>query len=541
VSSLPAPVAPYERTDTLMRGDLRHYCESLIKIGTKKPGEVIPFIWNAAQIELHGKLERQRDSRGLVRALILKARRLGISTYVGARYFHRTNLYRGHKAFILTHEDKATQTLFDMVRTMHDNMPADYRHSLLAANENELDFANSSGSGYRVGTAKNVSGLGRGGTLQLFHGSEAAFWAQAQKHWSGVIQAVSLVTGTEAIMESTSNGPFGAFYDQWVIAEKGLSDFIPIFLPWMIDPDNVREVPADFEPSAEEEKYQELYKLTDEQLVWAHFKNIELGGRPGEIDSEFKREYPATAAQAFESGSTNSLIADEYILAARRKKVVDQSALPRVLGVDVARSNKDEKDAKGKVLVRDATRLVDRQGRRGGVIDEEYYSDDATFLASRVSRALRDNPDIRKAYVDASEGMGAAVVSIVSANGFDDRVVGVNFGSEAQDADLYANRRCEMWGRMRDWFKDPGGAQIPDSDVAQRHLTAPKYTHDANSRLVLEPKPKIKGRTGFSPDWGDAYALTFADILPIDMPEHKPKWASDLVVDPDGGDDFMTA
>ena len=540
MSQLAVRLDRYEGADLTMRADLRQYCSKLVKIGTKRPGEIVPFIWNKAQEELHNRLERQRDSRGLVRALVLKARRLGISTYVGARFFHRCSLWRGHHSFILTHEDKATQTLFDMVRRIHDNMPHDYRHALMAANENELDFSGME-SGYRVGTAKNVSGLGRGATLQLFHGSEAAFWAQAQKHWSGVIQAVSLVPGTEAIMESTSNGPYGAFYDQWVLAEKGLSDFIPIFLPWMIDPDNARDVAVDFVPSADEEKYQEIYRLTDQPRCWAHYKTIELGGKPGALGAEFKREYPATAAEAFESGSTNSLIADEYILAARRKKMPEQTMLPRVLGVDVARSNKDERDDKGKILVRDATRLVDRQGRRGGAIDEEYYSDDATFLAAKVMRALRDNPDIRKAFIDASEGMGAAVVSIVRAGGFEARVAGVNFGSEAQEPDLYKNRRCEMWARMRDWFKDPGGAQIPDSDVAQRHMTAPKYTHDPNGRLELEPKPKIKARTGFSPDWGDAFALTFADLLPIDITEPTPKWMEGLGADDDGGNDFMTS
>ena len=157
-----------------------------------------------------------------------------------------------------------------------------------------------------------------------------------------------------------------------------------------------------------------------------------------------------------------------------------------------------------------------------------------------MCRVLRDNPDIRKAYIDASEGMGAAVVSIVRANGFQERVAGVNFGAEAQEPDLYPNRRCEMWARARDWFRDPGGAQIPDSDIAQRHLTAPKYSHDPNGRLVLEPKPKIKARTGFSPDWGDAFALTFAELLPIDLTEPLPKWARDDLGDDDGGD-FMIA
>jgi hypothetical protein len=128
----------------------------------------------------------------------------------------------------------------------------------------------------------------------------------------------------------------------------------------------------------------------------------------------------------------------------------------------------------------------------------------------------------------------------VRASGFENRVVGINFGAEAQEPRLYPNRRCEMWARQRDWFKDPGGAQIPDSDVAQRHLTAPKYTHDPNGRLVLEPKPKIKARTGFSPDWGDAFALTFAEILPIEMADEMPEWAKETLDAGDGGD-FMTS
>jgi hypothetical protein len=86
--NLPATVAPYAETDALMVGDLRGYCAALVKI-QNKAGEVVPFVWREAQVQLHAKLERQREARGLVRAIVLKARRLGISTYVGARFYHR--------------------------------------------------------------------------------------------------------------------------------------------------------------------------------------------------------------------------------------------------------------------------------------------------------------------------------------------------------------------------------------------------------------------------------------------------------------------
>jgi hypothetical protein len=63
----------------------------------------------------------------LVRAIILKARRLGVSTYVGARFYHCSTMWLGRRAFILTHEDRATQELFGLVKRIHENMAPDYR------------------------------------------------------------------------------------------------------------------------------------------------------------------------------------------------------------------------------------------------------------------------------------------------------------------------------------------------------------------------------------------------------------------------------
>ncbi len=64
---------------------------------------------------------------------------------------------------------------------------------------------------------------------------------------------------------------------------------------------------------------------------------------------------------------------------------------------------------------------------------------------------------------------------------------------------------------MAEWLRDEGGADIPDSDEWQAGLCAPGYGFDSNSRLILEAKEKIRARVGFSPDVGDALALTFAE------------------------------
>ena len=96
-----------------------------------------------------------------------------------------------------------------------------------------------------------------------------------------------------------------------------------------------------------------------------------------------------------------------------------------------------------------------------------------------------------------------------------EEVLGVNFSERALNSDRYLNRRAEMYDRMREWFADTAGVQIPDNDELHGDLAGPIRGPDATrfdsaGRLVLEAKEHIKERLGFSPDLADALALTFA-------------------------------
>jgi hypothetical protein len=71
-----------------LRTDLPFFAEHCLKLRTKS-GEVQPFIFNPAQLRLHALLEEQRAKTGRVRAVVLKSRQLGISSYIAARFFHR--------------------------------------------------------------------------------------------------------------------------------------------------------------------------------------------------------------------------------------------------------------------------------------------------------------------------------------------------------------------------------------------------------------------------------------------------------------------
>ena len=72
----------------------------------------------------------------------------------------------------------------------------------------------------------------RSSTIQLFHGSEVAFWPFAETHAAGVLQAVPNQPGTEIILESTANGVGNFFHKKWREAETGRSEYLAIFVPW---------------------------------------------------------------------------------------------------------------------------------------------------------------------------------------------------------------------------------------------------------------------------------------------------------------------
>jgi len=510
----------FAESDALMRQRLDMYCANLIKIKTKD-GRIKPFYWNREQAYVHRQIEEQKRATGRVRALVLKARQRGISTYIGARFYHKTTLWMGQRTFILTHEDAATQNLFDMVSRIHENMARDYRPVATADNANELDFGKLD-SGYRVGTAKTKA-RGRGDTIQNFHGSEVAFWPNAHDHAAGIVQAVPDLSDTEIIYESTANGVGGFFYEQWIQAEQGRSPFIAIFIPWYWAKDYQKPLRPDFTPSNEEIEYAETHGLSPEQVQWMHDKNIELGGEPGKLCWRFHQEYPATPELAFQTSGADSYIPTSAIMAARKFKAPDQDHQPVALGVDVARGGGD------------ITRIISRQGRiAGGRRNQVIDSNDLMVVADAVALAIRES-QAKMAFIDIT-GLGAGVYDRLCQMGFDNRVRAINFGSAATEPDKYLNKRAEMYGRMKEWLTDAGGAQIPDADEWQRHLAATSYRYDANSRLVLEPKESIKKRLLFSPDIADALGLTFAESV-ADVIEFnaRPEWAKKLQAKRSGG------
>lgn len=286
-----------------LSSDFPYYAKKNLKIRTKS-GKVEPFVLNSAQQYIHEKLEEQLSLKGMIRAILLKGRQQGVSTYTEGRFYWKGSHKFGVNIFILTHEEEATKNLFNMAKHYHENCNQLLKPETGAANGRELIFSELN-SRYKVGTAGNKS-VGRSGTTQFFHGSEAGFWPHAEEHLAGVMQTVPRAPGTEIIIESTANGVGGVFYEMCMEAMLGEGDYILIFVPWYWQQEYRIEVGKDFNRTSAEAEYCEKarmftaqyygtpYELDDAQLMWRRNKTLEL-----KSSDLFNQEYPVDIDSAF--------------------------------------------------------------------------------------------------------------------------------------------------------------------------------------------------------------------------------------------------
>jgi len=473
--------------------DLPTFAANFLKIRTKS-GKLAPFVFNRGQKFMHARLEAQLKERGIVRAIVLKGRQGGFSTYTQCRYFNKVTTRKGKKAYILTHEAEATKNIFNITKTYYDNMEPGVIPVADTSSARELNFKFLS-SGYAVGTAGN-KGAGRSQTVQLFHGSEAAYWPNAEEHSKGVLQAVSNEPGTEIILESTANGIGNWFYNMWQSAVSGESDFQAIFIPWFWQEEYTAH-PREMESASltkEEEMLMANHKdegLTIQHLYWRRRKLKEFSNDHQSALERFSVEYPMTAIDAFRNPIENRFIKVEMVNKARKQRI--QSDSPLVIGVDPAYGDTDR------------LAIIRRKGRLVYGIETHFNMKPMEIVG--LLRHIIDKERPAKMCIDCI-GAGGIVDRLLEI-GYQ-CVEGVNVARAANDKNKFANLRAELWHDMREWLSGELPVQIPDSDELLGDLTSLGYKHKSNGQLLIESKDDLKARGMKSPDTADALAMTFA-------------------------------
>lgn len=280
---------------------------------------------NPTQLALH----RNRSRRDIV----LKPRQKGVSTYILADYM-RMAITRTVNTATLLHDDDATQLFRYRNQIFYDGIRniicKQYGVNPDEATAKELaripipkrEYDNATITTYpeynsrcyiaTVGSAAvSKRGKGRGGTYSHVHASEVAFWQDAQKVVTGLMQGGN----PEILMESTPFGAQGYYYDLCMAVLDQVPNWEQVlrnnktwlqgddwrlhFFSWFhddeyqlpLDPDE-KIIYSDSSPYGFMSEIELIayalkmgYTLTPEQIKWRRSKIREL-------KHEFVQEYP---------------------------------------------------------------------------------------------------------------------------------------------------------------------------------------------------------------------------------------------------------
>ena len=286
-------------------------------------------------------LESQRAKGQPQRAIILKSRKLGFSTWTQAKFMQRVTQFPFEYALTVAHTRGAAGVLYDMAHMMWERLPTDRELVGLLYGEgaerpapfsvrpdrlNKGESRNgarwmvlgerhrrSEASIYETLTA-GAKGGGRASTPSLVHGSEVAHYEDPD-YLVGLLNAVPKTPETIVVLESTARG-FNHFHDRWVRAVEGAEDpetgglYVPLFYGWQDNPFNSMAFLSDqarerFERTVgdpdgggddEEIWLRDAFDVTLEQLRWRRITIAEECG--GDLEF-FHQEHPATPEQAF--------------------------------------------------------------------------------------------------------------------------------------------------------------------------------------------------------------------------------------------------
>jgi hypothetical protein len=272
-------------------------------------------------------LEAQRAKGLPMCAIVLKARKVGISTMSQGLLLQRTTLQPLHHANVIAHNTQTAGAIMEIAELMYANLPEiedseldlkppiANRRRLKEIRFGEPDSFNGTmssnrrsyggnQSSYVVDTAKEFEGA-RGLTLQSVHGSEVAFWDNLKRKLTTLASAVDFTDpNTLAIYESTANG-FNEFKDLCDKALAGEGDFPLVFIAWFDDERYQRRLTAREERTfeiaghaygEEEPELVARYGLSLQQLNWRRWAIENLCQGDVEV---FHQEYPSFPEQAF--------------------------------------------------------------------------------------------------------------------------------------------------------------------------------------------------------------------------------------------------
>lgn len=234
--------------------------------------------------------------------IILKARQEGISSLILAIFAIDFITIENIKCVVISHEDKATQRLFDRVKyflkSMEKTFPGELPYKLKYNSRYEMTNLEKN-SNFYIGTA-GARAFGHGDTINNLHCSEISRWPDQERMMMGLLQAVP--KDGRIIIESTANGFGDYFYKMWEKNKETQNPFRTHFIPWFELPEYVMPLgTVEMELTEYEQDIINNFHISKEQIAWRRWKINQMGGDwqdPKSWDL-FNEQFPINPEEAF--------------------------------------------------------------------------------------------------------------------------------------------------------------------------------------------------------------------------------------------------
>ncbi|MDE1176723.1 MAG: terminase [Edaphobacter sp.] len=237
-------------------------------------------------------------ARGDRSNIVLKARQMGITTWIAARLFLKTVTAPGVLTVQVAHTREAAEGIFRMVQRFWEHLPDEIRSGPLRrgrANIGQMTFPELD-SEFRILSAGDP-GAGRGLSIQNLHLSEVSQWAGDAAETLAGLRAALAPSG-EIVIESTPRGAQGCFYDEWNRAPG--NGTVQHFFPWWLEPAYISAAPLGKDPGDAPES---TYTDEERRLVASHNLTPQQIGFRRSLESSFHRlraqEYAEDAVSCF--------------------------------------------------------------------------------------------------------------------------------------------------------------------------------------------------------------------------------------------------
>lgn len=307
----------FQRLVAICKADFATYCALLMRVVSRLTAETHAFIWNEGQVIVWNRMVVRQQRGEPCFFVILKARQLGITTFVAA--WHHFQLWKGEDARTLNvaHDDVLAKRIVLFFTVFHESLPdvGGMRPKLRSTAKNarvpkaELYYSENRCHG-ETHVAKNLNP--RGSSARYIAESEAAFYPDLTVFNDAVFpQLPSLGSPARKncsfIVESTPNGQ-NDFYDLWEETKEPGSEFWGIFLPWYVMPSEYSmKAPGEWKPTdalRAKQAYWSSIRLkidgksvTREQLYW--YERTLAGPPHYGNDDSFDESYPSDDTACF--------------------------------------------------------------------------------------------------------------------------------------------------------------------------------------------------------------------------------------------------